>query len=548
MEFRPGLLLEISAGIVTFVAIAAASAFVLNLVKNTPAPVQVGSRAFVLGVLLVLIGVVLEGTNHYRPFPDDFILEVTAHVVAAAGAGSLAYTLLRSTLTTRRVGRTAERPRVKRPTGNGRPPSGEPTGAAKRPAVLEQVEYATAEARRQGKHMAVMVVDIGRFKAIGDKLGGKISDVLLPSLTQRLQAIVRSDGTVAHLGGDKFAVLQSEPGPHFDGVLDLAERITEAMKPPLEIAEHSVGASVSVGIAVFPTDGDSGEELLEKASIALDKAKVSGRSRFRPYDPALGRALHTRRQLSLDLRGALGREDELVMLYQPMVDVHAFTVVGVEALVRWKHPQRGWLEPADFLPIATAYGLAPALDEWVLRRVCRDANDWVGQTGRPFRLAVNLSAATLSSGMVRKIAGLLREFDLAPPCLAIDLTETTVDAGLSEGIVQELRRLANEGAAVAVDAYGTGAMAVSLLRRYPISIIKVDHSLVQSATSSREARETLRVLVAIANELGLELLAVGVETPDQVKLLRDEGCTVQQGYCFDYSTIRNLRRIFPSDA
>jgi diguanylate cyclase (GGDEF)-like protein len=388
----------------------------------------------------------------------------------------------------------------------------------------KRLEDALTSARR-GEGLALLCLDLDQFKAVNDTLGHPVGDLLLRAVAVRLVECTRETDIVARLGGDEFAVVQSIDRP--SEAAGLADRLIEMFDTPFEVAGHQIVIGTSIGIAFAPQDGVDGDELLKKADLALYRAKVDGRGICRLFHAEMDAEMQARRLLELDLRKAL-RARQFELFYQPVVDLHAGAVAGFEALLRWRHPERGLVSPASFIPLAEEIGLIVQIGEWVLREACATAASWPGD----IRVAVNLSAAQFKSpDLVATVSEALREGGLLPDRLELEITETVMlqDTDATMATLHQLRAL---GAGIAMDDFGTGYSSLSYLRRFPFDRIKIDQSFVRELSSKRDCGAIVRAVAALSRELGMATTAEGVETREQLALLTSAGCTEVQGYLF----------------
>ena len=398
------------------------------------------------------------------------------------------------------------------------------TGLANRPLFEIRLREALARLQRTGERFALMTVDLDRFKQVNDTLGHPVGDALLRKVAERLQATVRLTDCVARFGGDEFAVLQSAVGTTSD-VENLARRIVDLVGRTYVVDGHLINIGASVGVALAPTDGSEAATLLKNADLALYRAKLDGRDMFRFFAPEMGIRMELRRQLELDLRKALAlRQFELV--YQPQLNLESDQLVGCEALIRWRHPERGTVSPTEFIPLAEEIGLIISIGEWVIRTACEEAARWPGDLS----IAVNLSPAQFKSKkLVDTVRLALAASGLSPNRLELEITEGVLlhenDANLAT--LHSLRAL---GLRISMDDFGTGYSSLSYLRSFPFDKIKIDRSFVSGKTSNGESMAIIRAITSLGSSFGMTTVAEGVETPDQMQRIRAEGCTDVQGY------------------
>jgi diguanylate cyclase (GGDEF)-like protein len=390
---------------------------------------------------------------------------------------------------------------------------------------LERIETAVAHASR-ATAAAVLYLDLDHFKSVNDTLGHPIGDLLLGMVAERLRTCIRQLDTVARFGGDEFAVIQVGP-ERVEDVATLAQRIIDLLSRPYEVGGHHVVIGVSLGIAMACADGSDPDTLLKHADIALYRAKAEGRGVYRFFAPEMDARLQERRKLELELHAALAN-DEFELFYQPQVDLASDRICGFEALMRWNHPTRGLVDPCEFIWLTEEMGLIVPLGRWALRRACREAMNW------PFdvRVAVNLSPVQFNrNDLVRDVTEALVESGLPAQRLDLEITETVLLLHNAEnvGILHELRAL---GVGISMDDFGTGYSSLSYLRSFPFDKIKIDQSFIRDLPHDKDAAAIVRAITAMGSALGMVTVAEGVERPDQLARLRDEGCAEVQGYLF----------------
>jgi diguanylate cyclase (GGDEF)-like protein len=377
-----------------------------------------------------------------------------------------------------------------------------------------------------GEQLAVLCLDLDRFKAVNDTLGHPVGDALLRMVADRLRACVGPQDILARLGGDEFAIVQvgcRQP----DDATTLARGIIAAISRPYEVGGHQVVIGTSIGIATAPMDGRVGDQLLHAADLALYRAKSEGRNAYRFFEPDMHARVQARRALELDLRKALP-EGQLELYYQPLVDLDAKTVAGFEALLRWRHPERGMIPPAEFIPLAEDIGLVNQIGAWVLRKACAEAAAWPA----PLKVAVNLSPLQFRNhALALDVVAALGASELCPSRLELEITEAVLIEDIDEtlSVLTELRRL---GVRIAMDDFGTGYSSLSYLRKFPFDKIKIDRSFIQDIAERADTLAIVRAVTDLAATLGMATTAEGVETVEQLAYLRAEGCTEAQGYLF----------------
>lgn len=378
----------------------------------------------------------------------------------------------------------------------------------------------------RGQAFAVLCLDLDHFKNVNDTLGHPVGDELLKSVADRLRDCTRSVDTVARLGGDEFAIIQTVVNTA-ETVSTLATRICAELKKPFMLGDHQVLIDVSIGIALAPNDGADADELMKHADLALYKAKGDGRGIFRYFEPELDAKMQERRTLETSLRLAV-MESQFELHYQPLVNAETFAITGFEALLRWNHPERGLVSPAEFLPIAEEIGLIVPIGEWVLREACREAASWPGD----LRIAVNLSTVQFKNlNLVPTVVSALSVSGLAANRLELEITESALqhDAEMTLQILHMLRKL---GVRIAIDDFGTGYSSLSYLRKFPFDKVKIDGSFVRDLGEGNESQAIVQAITGLGSSLGMETTAEGVETEPQVQRIKAEGCSEFQGYYY----------------
>ena len=404
------------------------------------------------------------------------------------------------------------------------------TSLPNRHLLRERLQNAIANALRFEHSVWVMFIDLDRFKSINDILGHKAGDIFLQSVAARLQNEAREVDTVARLGGDEFVLVL--PGTFGVGVSSTTvKRFMEIVSEPMMIDEREFNLTCSVGVAVFPDDGATPELLIERADIAMYRAKESGRNTFQFFTTAMNERLVERLRLEADLRKAIER-NELVLHYQPQVDLATGQIVGVEALIRWQHPQLGMVSPGRFIPVAEETGLIGPIGDWVIRTAVAQNVAWQCAGYGQLRLSVNLSAYQFGQPeLVESIAAVLQEHAMESQQLEIELTESMVMKDV-ERAISVLRNLKALGVKLSIDDFGTGYSSLSYLKRFPIDELKIDQSFVQDIAINTDDAAIVLAIISLAHSLRLRVIAEGVETASQLDFLRHHGCDEMQGYHF----------------
>jgi diguanylate cyclase (GGDEF)-like protein len=391
--------------------------------------------------------------------------------------------------------------------------------------LYEQLRQTLARSKR-GERLAVLCLDLDRFKDVNDALGHPVGDLLLKSVADRLRRCIRDTDVIARLGGDEFAIMQAGASQPTD-VTSLASRLIEAVGAPYELGSHQVVVGLSIGIALAPDDGLNPEQLLRNADMALYRAKADGRGLYRFFEPEMDARMQARRSLEIDLRKAIANR-EFELFYQPLVDMQTEYVTGFEALIRWHHPERGMIPPLDFISVAEETGLIVPLGDWVLRQACAEAATWPSNV----KIAVNLSPIQFKSkNLLPSVISALAASGLSASRLELEITETVLlqDSDATLAILHELRGL---GVKISMDDFGTGYSSLSYLRKFPFDKIKIDQSFIFDMSHHHDSLAIVRAVVAMGSSLGIATTAEGVETPEQFKQLKLEGCTEAQGYLF----------------
>jgi diguanylate cyclase (GGDEF)-like protein len=398
------------------------------------------------------------------------------------------------------------------------------TGLANRVLFVERLNHAVHD----GKPFAVCVFDLDRFKIINDSLGHGAGDALLKQVSERLTSVVRSSDTVARAGGDEFLLLMRDLATA-EEIEGLIGRWMTALSEPYPLTGLELQVSPSIGIARFPTDGIGAEELLSRADEAMYFAKRSGRKTFRFFDSNVMGFSRERLEIEAELRGALGL-GQLALHYQPKIDIASGEMRSVEALIRWQHPTRGCILPGEFIAIAEESGLILEIGDWVIREACRQAREWQRREMPFLRVAVNVSPLQFrQANFVKKVHAALHEHSLDPTYLEIELTEATL-MNNAETSVALLEQLSELGVVVAIDDFGTGYSSMSYLQRFPIDKLKIDRSFISDVASNAGDASIVRAIISLAHGLRLKVIAEGVESEEQLGILKRMGCDQYQGF------------------
>jgi diguanylate cyclase (GGDEF)-like protein len=404
------------------------------------------------------------------------------------------------------------------------------TGLPNRLLLDDRMSQAIAQANRQKHEFAVAVLDLDRFKLINDSLGHRAGDEVLCEVALRFKGAIRAVDSIARLGGDEFVIVFDGPVTRADALM-MGKRLLKIMEPSIRLHGIDVHVSPSIGIAFCPGDGTTVDTLLAHADAAMYHAKKLGRNNLQCYTESMGTITHERMKLESELHHAL-RSGQFELHYQPKVDTATGWINSAEALIRWRHPQRGLLQPAEFIPVAEECGLLDAVGEWVLFEACRQARAWQQHGPRAMRIAVNLAPSQFRLvDLLDQIRRALDASGLDPALLEIELTETAVMSDAEES-VHILEAISRMGVLVSVDDFGTGYSSMSYLRRFPIDKLKIDRCFIEHMTARPEDASIVAAIISLAHSLRLKVVAEGVETPEQLRLLTDLGCDQYQGFHF----------------
>jgi diguanylate cyclase (GGDEF)-like protein len=404
------------------------------------------------------------------------------------------------------------------------------TGLPNRLLLDDRIGQAIAHSQRHSHEFAVLVIDLDRFKLINDSLGHRAGDELLREVALRLKSAVRAVDTTARVGGDEFVVLLDGPLTQAEAV-EIGTRAIKVMEPSLRLLGIDVHISASIGIAFYPRDGASVDTLLARADAAMYSAKERGRNNLQCYAEGMSTMTQDRVKFESELHEAL-RNRQFELHYQPKVDTLTGGVNSAEALIRWRHPQRGLVPPSEFISIADECGLLDAIGEWVLFEACRQAKAWQSEGLQSVRVAVNLAPSQFRlDNLVDQIRRALEASGLNPQLLEVELTESAVMSDAEESI-QILETISRMGVLVSVDDFGTGYSSMSYLRRFPIDKLKIDRCFVDQMTRRPEDASIVQAIISLAHSLHLKVIAEGVETPEQLALLTELGCDQYQGFHF----------------
>jgi diguanylate cyclase (GGDEF)-like protein len=404
------------------------------------------------------------------------------------------------------------------------------TGLPDRATLASQADTAIAHALQHSTQLAVLVLNVDRLKPINDSLGHHVGDELLLDLSRRLREVLRRNDTLARLAGDEFTILATDLRSARDAE-KIAMKVLDALQRPFQAASVSVHPSISIGISMFPLDGDTFPKLLSRANAAMRFTKAAARGTFRFYAAEMSRISDDQLTLENELREALER-NQLELHYQPKVDIATSRVRSAEALIRWRHPVRGLVPPNVFIPVAEETGLILPIGEWVLREACRQMRSWLDSGMSPVRIAVNLSAKQFhDADLALVVRSALEDAKLEPGYIELELTESAL-MNDPEQSAMTLQALSAMGVHISIDDFGTGYSSLSYLRRFPLDKLKIDRSFIRDLMTNADDVCIVRAIISLAHSLRLRVVAEGVETEQQLEFLRELGCDQYQGfYC-----------------
>ncbi|MBH0169204.1 bifunctional diguanylate cyclase/phosphodiesterase [Fictibacillus sp. 18YEL24] len=402
------------------------------------------------------------------------------------------------------------------------------TGLPNRLLLNDRLSQALELADENKQTIGIMFIDLDRFKYINDTLGHAVGDQLLIEIAKRIQACVGKNDTVCRQGGDEFIVLI--PNTTADEVSKIAQQIVDLFSSSVMVNEQELFVTPSIGIAMYPGDGRDIETLIKNADTAMYRVKEQGKNNFQFYTPEMNEAVTKKMKLEIGLRKALER-DEFKIVYQPQIDVETGGIIGVEALLRWHHPEWGTISPAEFIPIAEETGLILQIGEWVLHGACRQNKAWQDAGYAPLRMAVNISSRQFQqSDLVERVSRILRETELDAQYLELELTESIIQD--SKYAVAKMHKLKEMGIHLSIDDFGTGYSSLSYLKTFPIHTLKIDQSFTRNIYADSKDASLVETIIAMAHNLDLKVIAEGVETEEQLQFLQQKQCNEAQGYYF----------------
>jgi diguanylate cyclase (GGDEF)-like protein len=406
------------------------------------------------------------------------------------------------------------------------------TSLPNRTLLTKLVDQALMAAQRSKQHGCLLFIDLNRFKLINDTLGRNVGDALLREVASRFRLALRDQDVVARLGGDEFAVGLFDIGQHYEASR-VAHKLLATLSAPFLIEGHDLRVDASIGISVYPQDGADAETLLRLADIAMYRAKQGSEAEGEHvafYSHDMNQGMQERMRIESGLRQALGN-GQLELHYQPKFDIASNRIIGAEALVRWRHPERGLVPPAEFIPLAEATGLVVQVGEWVLETACAQARSWKQAGLPPIRLAVNVSAREFTSALPGRVKETLTRYGLEPTWLELEITESTLMHNIDR-VIGIMDRITALGVTLSLDDFGTGYSSLSYLKRFPIDTLKIDRSFTTGIPGDANDCAIASTIISIAQQLKHKVIAEGVETVEQLAFLKDSGCDEVQGYLF----------------
>ncbi|MFZ6772276.1 putative bifunctional diguanylate cyclase/phosphodiesterase [Undibacterium sp. SXout7W] len=406
------------------------------------------------------------------------------------------------------------------------------TSLPNRSLFKQLVDNALLQSQRSNSVGALLFVDLNRFKPINDTLGHHIGDLLLVQVAEKFRLALRENDIVSRLGSDEFAIALLDINQHYHAIL-VVQKLLAVMDGLFLVEGHELRLGASIGISIFPQDGQDADTLLQKADIAMYKAKRSNDSAagsYVFYNQNMNQSVAGRLYLESGMRRALDQQ-EFFVLYQPKVDILSGKMIGVEALLRWNHPDKGIVPPSEFIPVAEETGLILRLDAWVLETACQQAHIWQMQNVTPFRIAVNVSAREFTANFPERIKAVLSKYQISPAWLEVEITESMLMHS-AESVIAIMEEITNQGVSLALDDFGTGYSSLSYLKRFPIETLKIDRSFIMGTPNDHNDNAITKAIIMMAKQLKLKVIAEGVETIQQLEFLREAGCDEVQGYFF----------------
>ncbi|MEP6827548.1 MAG: EAL domain-containing protein, partial [Aestuariivirga sp.] len=403
------------------------------------------------------------------------------------------------------------------------------TGLPNRTLLKDRLAQAITHAERYGHCVSVVFIDLDKFKDINDNLGHNAGDELLKTVANRMVNSVRSVDTVVRMGGDEFVIVLVDRTKNIDSTVEVLHRIRTAIAEPIHLEGHDLNVTCSIGLANYPDDGADANSLLASADAAMYRAKETGRDNFQFYTPELNVSVHSKFALQEDLRHALAHS-ELVLDYQPQLDLRSGKMFAVEALLRWKHPTLGLIPPAKFIPMAEASGQIVPIGDWVLRTACKQNKAWQDAGLPPINICVNVSARQFNEkNWVNHIKAALHDSGLAPHHLELEITESLIMQDADQAVIK-MQQIQQLGVQIAIDDFGTGYSSLSALKTFPVARLKIDKSFIDQIPNNERDNSVASAVITLGQKLNMRVIAEGVETDEQIKFLRENNCDEIQGY------------------
>ena len=400
-----------------------------------------------------------------------------------------------------------------------------------RALLRDRLSLAITQAKREDEMLAVMFLDLDRFKNINDSLGHVVGDELLQQVSTRLKSCIREGDTLARFGGDEFTLLLPKIAKGKEDISKIAEKINEVLKDPFVVDNNELYVSASIGISIYPRDGTNMDSLIKHADIAMYHVKDTGKNNYKFYSTDMTTPYFQNLSLETGIHKAL-ENDEFDLMYQPQINIRTGEIVGVEALLRWDHPEHGAITPAEFIPFAEETGMIVEIGHWVLRNACAELKRWRDAGLPEIRMSINMSARQLAEkGIVSHISHLLRDLGIPGHCLEIEITENTIMNDM-DSVIHKLKALSKKGVYIAIDDFGTGYSSLSYLHKLPIQTLKIDRAFIKEVNMKHSGNSIINTIVAMAKGLNLNVIAEGVETQQQLDYLQSIDCSEAQGFLF----------------
>ena len=405
------------------------------------------------------------------------------------------------------------------------------TNLPNRALLRDRLSLAISQAKREDEMLAVMFLDLDRFKNINDSLGHVVGDELLQQVSSRLKSCVREGDTLARFGGDEFTLLLPKITRGKEDVSSIAEKINDVLKDPFVIDNNELYVSASIGISIYPRDGTNMDLLIKHADIAMYHVKDTGKNNYKFYSDDMTTPYFQNLSLETGIHKALDN-DEFHLMYQPQINLKTGEIVGVEALLRWDHPEHGMITPAEFVPFAEETGMIVEIGHWVLRNACAELRRWRDAGLPEIRMSINMSARQLAEkAIVKHISNILKDYGIPGHCLEIEITENTIMSDM-DSVIQKLKALSKKGVFIAIDDFGTGYSSLSYLHKLPIHTLKIDRAFIKEVNMQHSGNSIINTIVAMARGLNLNVIAEGVETQQQLEYLQEIECCEAQGFLF----------------